>query len=354
MNEGAKTIDDQVASGVAPDAFPDSVVECALYQHGQRQAERATLAEAGRAARESDAFVWVGLCEPSPEDMAQVAEALRLPALAVEDAVSAHQRPKLELYDETVFVVLKPARYNDATESVRVAEIALFVGPSFVVTVRHGESDVLARVRQDFEGGHLLLDHGPTSVLYRAADLAVDGYEEILDLIGIDVDEIELQVFGPDEVGHAERIYKLKRQITKLRRAVVPLAAPVRMLADDRVDGFDTEAISPYFRDIHDHLLRAIDAVEGHDRLLSDVLQADLARLSVRQSEIGVRQNEDMRKISAWAAIALLPTAVAGIYGMNFQHMPELGTRYGYYIVMTGVIAACLLLYRMFRRNGWL
>ena len=334
--------------------FPNSMVDCALYEGGRRQPAPGSLTEAGEAVRRTEGFVWAGLHEPTQADMAEVAAAMGLPALAVEDAVKAHQRPKLEVYDDMVFVVLKPARYNDASESVRVSELALFVGHDFVVTVRHGESDVLARVRAGIEQDPALLEHGPTAVLYRAADLAVDGYEEVIDLIGIDVDQIELQVFGPEEVGHAERIYKLKRQITKLRRAVVPLANPVGLLADDEVEGFDTETISPYFRDIHDHLLRAGDAIEGHDRLLSDVLQADLARLSVRQSEIGVQQNEDMRKISAWAAIALLPTAVAGIYGMNFDNMPELHTRYGYYVVMALVAVACTVLYRMFRRNGWL
>lgn len=352
MSNGTEVTGD---SGTRPDrSFPTSVIDCALYEGGRRQPGRAALADAGRVARRTNGFVWVGLNEPTHDDMAHVAEALRLPELAVEDAVKAHQRPKLETYGDMAFVVLKPARYNQPTESVRVAELALFVGPNFVVTVRHGDSDVLGRVRAAVDADPSLLDHGPTAVLYRAADMAVDGYEEVLSLISEDVDEIELQVFGPDEVGHAERIYKLKRQITKLRRAVLPLAEPVRLLADDAIDGVDSAVISPYFRDVHDHLLRSVDAIESHDRLLSDVLQADLARLSVRQSEIGVRQNEDMRKISAWAAIALLPTMIAGIYGMNFENMPELDWRYGYYVVLGLVALACFSLYRMFRRNGWL
>ncbi len=271
----------------------------------------------------------------------------------MEDAVKAHQRPKLEVYGDVVFVVLKPVRYIDHDEIVEVAEIAMFIGPNFVVTVRHGESDVLHQVRQEFDRGSALTAYGPSAVLYRAADLVVDGYEISVGRISEDVDDIELQVFGDGENGHAERIYKLKREITEFRRAVLPLADPVQRLADAKVPGID-DAATPYFRDVHDHLMRAVDAIESHDRLLTDILQADLARLGVRQSEISVRQNEDMRKISAWAAIALLPTAVAGIYGMNFRHMPELEYRYGYFLVLGFIALACALLYRSFRRNGWL
>ena len=199
------------------------------------------------------------------------------------------------------------------------------------------------------------------TILYRVVDLVVDGYEDAIDAINDDVDEIETQVFSDEEAGgHSQRIYKLKREIAEFRRAVQPLATPLGRLADGDVPGVGQEA-AVYFRDVHDHVLRAADAIEGHDRLLSDVLQADLARASVRQaeiatkqSEVAVRQNEDMRKISAWAAIALVPTAIAGIYGMNFDHMPELRWRYGYPLVVAVIAAVCLGLHRLFRRNGWL
>ncbi len=297
--------------------------------------------------------MWIGLQQPTEDEIALLAQEFDLPALAVEDAVKAHQRPKLEVHDDVVFLVLKPVHYIDHDEIVEVSEIAMFLGPGFVVSVRHGESDVLRRVRAEFDAGSDLLVHGATGVLYRAADLVVDGYEETIELINHDVDEIELQVFGADEVGHAKRIYQLKREIAEFRRAVAPLATPVQRLAADRIPGIDPAA-APFFRDVHDHLLRAIDSIEGHDRLLSDVLQADLARLGVRQSEIAVRQNEDMRKISAWAAIGLLPTAVAGIYGMNFENMPELSWEHGYFVVVAIIVVACLGLHRFFRRNGWL
>ena len=330
-----------------------AVGDCALYEKGQRQPGVLPLEIAGDTARATSGFVWIGLQQASAADIAVVAAEFELPALAVEDAVKAHQRPKLEVYGDVVFVVLKPVRYIDHDEIVEVAEIAMFIGPNFVVTVRHGESDVLHQVRQEFDGGSAWAAYGPSAVLYRAADLVVDGYEVSVGRISEDVDDIELQVFGDGELGHAERIYKLKREITEFRRAVLPLADPVQRLAEAKVPGID-DAATPYFRDVHDHLLRAVDAIESHDRLLTDILQADLARLGVRQSEISVRQNEDMRKISAWAAIALLPTAVAGIYGMNFRHMPELEYRYGYFVVLGFIALACAFLHRSFRRNGWL
>jgi magnesium transporter len=338
----------------APSRGIEEVIgDCAVYEEGRRRPGRVPLEQLGQEARRTDGFVWIGLQQPTAHEIAVVAVELGLPALAVEDAVKAHQRPKLEVYDGVVFVVLKPARYVDHIDLVDISELAIFIGPDFVVTVRHGDSSVLRQVRSELDAGSVLLAHGPAMVLHRAADLVVDGYEEAIEHITEDVDEIEALVFGAEDVGHAERIYKLKREVAEFRRAVLPLAGPLQRLAERAVPGVD-EALAPYFRDVHDHLLRAIDAIEGHDRLLSDVLSADLSRLGVRHSQIAVRQNEDMRKISAWAAIALLPTAVAGIYGMNFDHMPELRWRYGYFIVIGFIAAACTALHRLFRKNGWL
>jgi magnesium transporter len=257
------------------------------------------------------------------------------------------------VYGDVVFVVLKPVDYVDHEEIVEVSEIALFVGPSFVVTVRHGDSTALGRVRAELDDGFGTLACNPSTVLYRSADLVVDGYEEVIELVDQDVDEIEAQVFGPGEADRSERVYKLKREVAEFRRAVVPLATALERLARGTVPGIDP-SLAHSFRDVHDHLLRASDAIEGHDRLLTDVLQANLARVAVRQAEVAVRQNEDMRKISAWAAIALLPTAVAGVYGMNFDHMPELRWRYGYFAVLASIAVACTALYRMFRKRGWL
>lgn len=328
--------------------------DCALYEDGRRRPGRVPLLEAGALARDTAGFVWVGLQQPTAQDIAEVAAQFALPALAVEDAVKAHQRPKLDVYDDVVFVVLKPVLYIDHEEVVEVSEFALFLGPGFVVTVRHGDSPVLGMVRDELDhAGSELLAHGPTAVLYRTADLIVDGYEVALELINEDVDDIESRVFSGDEDDHAQRIYTLKREIAEFRRAVIPFATPLERLAEGAVPGIDPSA-APYFRDVHDHLLRAAEAIEGHDRLLSDVLQAALARLGVRHSQIAVRQNEDMRKISAWAAIALAPTAIAGVYGMNFENMPELTWEYGYFLVVGLIAGVCLGLHRLFRSKGWL
>ncbi len=335
--------------------------DCGVYVQGRRRPGRVTLGEAGRAARRRDGVVWIGLHRAGEQDIAAVAAEFELPALAVEDAVKAHQRPKVEVYDEVVFVVLKPVEYVDHDEVVDVSELALFVGPSFVVTVRHGDSQVLTQVRAELDGGGGSLPvPGPMGVLHRAADLVADGYEVAVARINDDVDQVESAVFGDGDDDHSERVYKLKREVAEFRRAVQPLAPALQRLVDGSVPGVDAE-MAVYFRDVHDHVLRAADAIDGHDRLLSDVLTADLARASARQSRIAlqqnaiaVRQNEDMRRISAWAAIGLVPTAIAGVYGMNFDNIPELHWRYGYFIALGVIAGVCLGLHRLFHRNGWL
>lgn len=333
--------------------------DCGLYENGRRRPGRLSLAEATGAGRQGEAFVWLGLQQPDPAEVAAVAAQFQLPALAVEDAVRAHQRPKLEVYDGILFVILKPVRYVDHEEVVDVGQIALFIGPTFVISVRHGDSDVLRRVRADLDAGGRGDDlspgrHTPNWVLYQAADLVVDGYEEALELINDDVDEIESQVFDASHgVDHSERIYKLKREIAEFRRAVVPLADPLQRLAGGQAP-YANGQTAAYFRDVHDHLMRAAEAIEAHDRLLSDVLQANLARVATVQNQIAIRQNEDMRRISAWAAIALVPTAIAGIYGMNFDNMPELHWKYGYFLALGVVGTLCVALYLLFRRNHWL
>jgi magnesium transporter len=334
----------------------DVIGDCAVYEQGARQGARVPLEEAGDVARRTSGFVWIGLQRPRAEDLAKVAAEFNLPALAVEDAVKAHQRPKLELYDDIVFVVLRPVRYVDSHEIVEVEEIAIFLGAHFVVSVRHGRTAVLRQVRKELDGGNFPSSlHGPTAVLHRAADLCADQYMDVAASIDDDVAEIEAQVFGQGDANrdHTERIYKLKREVLEFRRAVLPLAEPTHKLMDGNVPGIDPDS-RPYFRDVHDHVLRAAEEIERHDRLLSDILQANVAQLSVEQNAVAVRQNEDMRRISAWAAIALVPTAIAGIYGMNFDNMPELKWHYGYFIILGVIVSFCAILYRLFRRNGWL
>ena len=354
----ARGVDRQPAPDPAAQRPPRQLAgvigDCALYERGTRRPGTLPLAAAGAATRGTDGFVWIGLQQPTADEVARVAAEFDLPALAVEDAVKAHQRPKLEVYGNVVFAVLKPVRYVDSNEVVEVAEVAIFVGEHFVVTVRHGDSHVLRQVRAELDSGAGDLPaRGPLGVLYRAADLVVDQYEDAVEGINEDVDEIESQVFSGADEDYSERIYKLKREVAEFRRAALPLAVPLERLAEQRVPGV-TARSAPYFRDVHDHLLRATDAVETFDRLLTDVLQANLARVGVRQNATAVRQNEDMRRISAWAAIALVPTAIAGIYGMNFDNMPELRWRYGYFAVVGTIVLVCLVLHRLFRRNRWL
>jgi magnesium transporter len=329
------------------------IVDCAVYAGGRRRPGVTEVAEARAVAEAEGGFVWIGLTQPTAAEFAELAATFELPQLAVDDAVKAHQRPKLERYEQLTFAVVKPARYVDHDEIVDLSELAIFLGRDFVITVRHGRTEVPSRARTELEADPSLLVHGPASVLHRVLDLVVDDYLDVVDDIEVDVDEIEAQVFSGRGGEHAERIYKLKREVLDFRRAVVPLVHPLQRLVAGEVSWMGADAL-PYFRDVQDHLLRASDAIERYDNLLSDVLQADLAQVTVEQNRVAVRQNEDMRKISAWAAIALVPTAIAGIYGMNFDDMPELHWRYGYFAVLAVIAVACVGLHALFRRNDWL
>jgi magnesium transporter len=295
-------------------------------------------------------LLFVALENPSPQDMVGVTAEFGLPDFAVAEAVRAHQRPKLERHGEVASVVLKPVHYVDSHEVVEITEVTLFLGPRFVVTVRHGETDVLRRVIDELDDP-APAPQSPWEVLAVVARLVVEGYEAALDGLNVDVDEIEEAVFAPGEFDHSERIYKLKREVAEFRRAVAPLVRVLERLADELCP---EPQLTGQFRSSHDHLFRVAELLEGIDRLLTDVLQANVARVTAVQSAIAIRQNEDMRKISAWAAIALVPTAVAGIYGMNFEHMPELKWRFGYPLAIGFIIVVCSLLYRTFRHNEWL
>ncbi|HYD10926.1 MAG TPA: magnesium/cobalt transporter CorA [Acidimicrobiales bacterium] len=317
------------------------IVDCGVYEHGARLPDPATIREALKTACDRpDAFVWVGLHEPDFEEFDEIQEIFDLHPLAVEDAVHAHQRPKVERYGETLFVVLIPARYVDPEEVVELGELMLFIGDSFVVTVRHGPASGLAETRRDLELDPERLRNGPMSVLHGVMDKVVDDYHLVIAGLETDIDEIESAVFSTDRQNHAERIFKLKREVLDFRRGVRPLVEPLADFADDGV-------LDAYFRDVHDHVLRVAERVDAYEALLTSALNANLA-------QVGVRQNEDMRKISAWVAILAVPTMVAGIYGMNFDHMPELQWRYGYYGVLGVMVTACVGLFFFFRRRGWL
>ncbi|AEE47849.1 magnesium and cobalt transport protein CorA [Cellulomonas fimi] len=330
------------------------IVDCALYTHGVRRHRLDDLFAAAQEAERDDGFVWVGLVDPSADEFDALAEGFALPELAIEDAIRAHQRPKLERYPDLTFAIVKPVRYVDHAEVVDVGELAVFVGPRFVVVVRHGDSQVPARARRSLEADPDTMALGPWAVLHRLLDLTVDEYLEVTRSVDVDLDEIEDQVFGstPGE-DHAERIYRLKSEVQQFRRAVVPLVGPLHRLAAGQVPGVPEE-MAPYFRDVEDHALRVADSIETADALLSGVLAADLAQVTVAQSRVSVQQNADMRKISAWAAIGLVPTAIAGVYGMNVRNLPAADTGFGFWVVLAVIVGSCVLLHRAFRRNRWL
>jgi magnesium transporter len=330
------------------------IVDCAIYRDGQRTEGSEDFSDALGEARTAGGFVWIGLHEPTEREFEHVAREFGLHPLAVEDALKAHQRPKLEIYDDSLFVVLKPVRYEPQSDTVSTDELMIFLGDSFVVTVRHGESAPLKAVRDRLEQEPDLLCNGPTAVLYAVADAAVDHYLDVATELQADLEGLEAEVFSPDGGGSrntASRIYDFKRQILEFRRATGPLALPMSRLAGTAPYGvavpFVDDAARPFFRDVSDHLTRVNESVENLDRLVSDILSAHLAQMSVRQ-------NDDMRKISAWAAMAAIPTMFAGIYGMNFEHMPELHWVWSYPALMALMAALEFMVFRLFKRRGWL
>ncbi|MFF2851736.1 magnesium/cobalt transporter CorA [Streptomyces sp. NPDC058001] len=331
------------------------IVDSAIYRDGRRTDGPADFSDALSEARATgDAFLWLGLHEPTHAEFEHVREEFGLHPLAVEDALNAHQRPKLEVYDDSLFVVLKPVVYEPEGDTVSSGEVMLFLGDSFVVTVRHGEGAPLGVVRDRLEAEPGLLKNGPTAALYAISDAVVDHYLDVATELQTDLEELEAEVFSPDGGGSvttASRIYTFKRQILAFRRATVPLAAPLGRLAGlgpfETPVPFVNDTARPFFRDVSDHLSRVNESVEGLDRLVSDILAAHLAQISVRQ-------NDDMRKISGWAAMAAVPTMIAGIYGMNFDHMPELHWVVSYPAVILLMVVLEIGLYRLFKRNGWL
>ncbi|MFE1310035.1 magnesium/cobalt transporter CorA [Streptomyces sp. NPDC058755] len=330
------------------------IVDCAIYRDGHRTEGPEHLSDALDEARAAGGFMWIGLYEPSEREFDLVTQEFALHPLAVEDALKAHQRPKLEVYDDSLFMVLKPVVYEQESDTVSAGEVMVFIGDGFVVTVRHGEGSPLAALRHRLEEDPEMLSKGPTAVLYAIADATVDHYLEVATELQTDLEELEAEVFQPERGGTrhtASRVYTFKRQILEFRRATVPLAVPLTRLAGTGALGiavpFVHEKARPFFRDVNDHLARVNESVEGLDRLVSDILSAHLAQMSVRQ-------NDDMRKISAWAAMAAIPTMLAGIYGMNFDHMPELHWLWSYPAVILLLVALEVLLYRTFKRRGWL
>lgn len=291
-------------------------------------------------------FVWVGLADPTHTEIDSVADEFSLHPLAVEDAINAHQRPKIEHYGDNWFVVLKTVRYVEAHQDVTVGEVMAFVADDFIVTVRHGDSTAVGQVRRSLEEQREVLAGGPWAVLHRLADRVVDDYESVVRHVEDLITDVQAQVFDRPSATHGATIFRLKREVLEFRQAVAPLQPALELLADPQRSPAPPERRA-YFRDVHDHLLRVGDRIRTLDDLLTSAL-------NVNVSQVGMRQNEDMRKISAWVAIVAVPTMVAGIYGMNFEHMPELRWRWSYPAVLALTVLACFALYRNFKHRNWL
>jgi magnesium transporter len=322
------------------------IVDCAVYREGRRVPGDFTPEGAFKASRCEDTFVWIGLHEPTQEEFEAVRVEFGLHELAIEDAVKAHQRPKLEKYGDSLLIVLKTARYVDKDEVVQTGEILLFLGEGFIVAVRHGEASGLKEVRRNLEHKPEFLAHGPSAVLYGIVDRVVDDYLPVVAGLEDDIDQVEAEVFSSNRTNPVERIYYLKREVLEFRRATAPLLVPLNQLAVQPIAVVRQE-VREYFRDVYDHLLRVNEQVEAFRDLLTSILEANLTQMNIRQ-------NEDMRRISAWVAIAVVPTMIAGIYGMNFDHMPELRSPLGYPLVLLGMLVICTGMYVFFRKRDWL
>jgi magnesium transporter len=324
----------------------EGVVASVAYANGQRIGDVA-IPDISEALKKPDVFVWVGLLDPSPELLAEIQNEFKLHDLAVEDARLAHQRPKLEQYGDSIFVVLRPAVWSAAERRVELGETHLFVGPRYVVSVRHGSSGSYAPVRARCESTPSLLAKGPGFVLYAIMDFVVDQYFPVVDSLEAQLEQLEDEIFDQAfNRATVERIYDLKRNLLEIKRAVSPLVDVC-----NRLMRFDLPLIPedtrPYFRDVYDHAIRINEAVDRQRELLTGALEAHL-------SLIAVAQNDAMKKLAGWAAIIGVPTMVAGVYGMNFKFMPELEWHYGYPLIMAVMVGACGFLYYRFKRAGWL
>jgi magnesium transporter len=351
MNRFLGTTEEHVNGTPPGSAAGNAVVDCGVYLNGQRLPGEFTPDEALRVAcSQENAFVWLGLHEPSEDEMAAIARTYGLHELAVEDAVKAEQRPKLEQFGAVHFLVMRTARYvphRELTETSQVVEtgqMMVFVGDQFVITVRHGDASAMSSVRHDLETERAaLLEQGPWAVAYAVTDRVVDHYLAVADQVEADLEVIEEGVFSRGkQASPIQAVYQMKRELVEFRRAVVPLQRPLATIV-----AISPKKIGKYFRDVQDHLARTVEQVSSYDDLLNSILQARLAQVTVDQ-------NNDMRKIAAWAGIATVWTAAAGVYGMNFHHMPELDWLYSYPAWWTITLVVSVLLYRAFRRNGWL
>ncbi len=325
------------------------IVDNALYRNGERvdlDIDPQDLAGIRAKATGADDFVWVGLHNPDSDELEAVADLYDLHELAVEDAISAHQRPKVERYADSLFIVLKTLWYVDEEDAVETGEINLFVGHKFIISVRHGAGGGLKEARQRLESASNVLAHGPSAVVYAVCDAVVDRYEDVTVSLQEDVDEVEQSVFSTERTNDAARIYILKRELGEMRRAVMPLREPMNKFTAGSVNGIHSDA-GPYFRDVADHLNRVAETIDSLDSLLSTAFDAHIAQISIQQ-------NDDMRRISAAIGLVAAPTLVGSIYGMNFDHMPELHWMFGYPMALALMALSSLVVYVISKRAGWL
>lgn len=337
-----------------------SLVDSAVYRDGRRAESPATLEEALRSLPDETSMAWIGLYRPSERELLAVAEQSGLHELAVEDAIVAHQRPKLERYGETLFVVLRAARYVDESEQVEFGELHVFTGPGFVLTVRHAESPNLAAVRQRMESDPDLLRLGPEAVLYAILDAVVDGYAPVVRGLQNDIDEIQTEVFGGDPQV-SRRIYELSREVIEFQRATRPLLGMLAALEAGFSKYVTSEELQRYLRDVADHATTVVERVDDFQKLLTSILTVNATLVTQAQNEemknlteASYAQNEEIKRVSAWAAILFAPTLIGTVYGMNFDHMPELHWLGGYPLALLLMLITCLGLYTMFKRQNWL
>jgi magnesium transporter len=321
------------------------IINCAAYAGGRRLAD-IELNNVHDILKEKDKFVWIGLYEPSEEILSKVQDEFNLHDRAIEDAHRAHQRPKIELYGDSIFVVLRTGQMNQERH-IEFGETHFFVGMNFIVSIRHGSSIPYTEVRSRCEKMPDLLGKGQGFVLYAIMDFIVDRYFPVVDELEQELEVIEDKIFkGKPSRETTEQIYELKRELLEVKRAVSPLIDIC-----NRLMRFDIKSISnetqPYFRDIYDHAVRINEMIDNTRELLNTALEANFSLISISQ-------NDTSKKFAGWAAIIAMPTMIAGFYGMNFKFMPELDWHYGYYAVIIITIAVCSLLYYFFRRSGWL
>lgn len=330
-----------------------AVVGCGVYVDGVREPGHVTHQAALERVRETGrGFVWIGLHDPDRHQMEALASVFGLHDLITEDAAAGRQRPKLEVYENSLVLAMSTVEYlehqkvTDTTDIVSTGEIMVILGRDFVITVRHGDVAGLSGLRTELEGTPERLARGPAAVMHAVVDLVVDGYLRVAEKMSREVDDLEIAVFAPRTRVGIEQIYVLKRELLELKHDIAPLAFPLRRLSVEHLDLIPS-VVRHYFRDVHDHHTRVAAGISTLDEQITSLVHAAMAM-------IGVQQNTDMRRISAWVAIAVVPTMIAGIYGMNFTNMPELRSEYGYYVVLGVMAAACTGLFLLFRKNRWL